>query len=258
MPSGAITGYIDVAQLALYGFWLFFAGLIFYLRREDKREGYPLESDDRASNAVRVQGFPFIPTPKTFNMRHGHASIQAPSFLHDSRELRAKPMAKWAGAPLQPTGNPMLDGLGPASYANRFDEPELTVDGDPLLQPMRITHDAYIEPRDPDPRGMEVLGADGKVAGKVVDAWIDRSEPQIRFLELDVAGGGRVLLPMTMARVDGRARKIKVSAILAHQFKDVPRLKNPDVVTKREEDRIVGYYGGGKLYATPQRLGPVL
>ena len=42
MPTGAITGYIDVAQLVLYAFWIFFAGLIFYLRREDKREGYPL------------------------------------------------------------------------------------------------------------------------------------------------------------------------------------------------------------------------
>lgn len=35
---------IDGAQIALYAFWLFFAGLIIYLRREDKREGYPLES----------------------------------------------------------------------------------------------------------------------------------------------------------------------------------------------------------------------
>ncbi|HEY5309302.1 MAG TPA: photosynthetic reaction center subunit H, partial [Casimicrobiaceae bacterium] len=45
MHAGAITSYIDVAQIALYAFWIFFAGLIFYLRREDKREGYPLESD---------------------------------------------------------------------------------------------------------------------------------------------------------------------------------------------------------------------
>ena len=36
--------HIDGAQAALYAFWLFFAGLIYYLRREDKRSGYPLES----------------------------------------------------------------------------------------------------------------------------------------------------------------------------------------------------------------------
>ena len=29
MQTGAITSYIDVAQLALYAFWIFFAGLIF-------------------------------------------------------------------------------------------------------------------------------------------------------------------------------------------------------------------------------------
>ena len=42
---GAITGYIDVAQMVLYAFWIFFAGLIYYLHREDKREGYPLVSE---------------------------------------------------------------------------------------------------------------------------------------------------------------------------------------------------------------------
>ena len=57
MHSG-ITGYIDVAQIALYAFWVFFACLIYYLRREDKREGYPLESD--RSGQVRVQGWPPI------------------------------------------------------------------------------------------------------------------------------------------------------------------------------------------------------
>ena len=28
-----ITQYFDVAQLALYAFWIFFAGLVYYLRR---------------------------------------------------------------------------------------------------------------------------------------------------------------------------------------------------------------------------------
>jgi hypothetical protein len=56
-----ITEYFDVAQIALYAFWIFFAGLIFYLRREDKREGYPLDSD-RAR--VPVQGWPAMPEPR--------------------------------------------------------------------------------------------------------------------------------------------------------------------------------------------------
>ena len=53
--TGAITQYIDVAQIVLYVFWFFFAGLIWYLRREDKREGYPLESDRSDSVRVRCQ-----------------------------------------------------------------------------------------------------------------------------------------------------------------------------------------------------------
>lgn len=54
-------GRIDFAQIVLYAFWIFFAGLIWYLRREDKREGYPLMSDRRN---VTVQGWPAIPPAK--------------------------------------------------------------------------------------------------------------------------------------------------------------------------------------------------
>jgi photosynthetic reaction center H subunit len=36
--------YVDVAQIVLYMFWAFFAGLIYYLLRENHREGYPMDS----------------------------------------------------------------------------------------------------------------------------------------------------------------------------------------------------------------------
>ena len=45
------AGYIDIAQVVLYAFWIFFAGLIFYLHRENKREGYPWR---RSGDRVRV------------------------------------------------------------------------------------------------------------------------------------------------------------------------------------------------------------
>ena len=45
MMRGSLTSYMDVAQVVLYAFFMFFAGLIFYLRREDRREGYPLENE---------------------------------------------------------------------------------------------------------------------------------------------------------------------------------------------------------------------
>ena len=62
MQSGA---YMDLAQVTLYVFWIFFACLIFYLRREDKREGYPLESERGP-----VQGFPAVPETKVFHTAH--------------------------------------------------------------------------------------------------------------------------------------------------------------------------------------------
>jgi photosynthetic reaction center H subunit len=56
--------YFDLAQIALYAFWLFFAGLIYYLRREDKREGYPLAVD--SPEGMKPGGFPAPPGPKVF------------------------------------------------------------------------------------------------------------------------------------------------------------------------------------------------
>jgi photosynthetic reaction center H subunit len=262
MPTGAITGYIDVAQLVLYAFWIFFAALVFYLRREDKREGYPLVSEPSAwtRTRVRIQGFPPVPSPKTFLLPHG-GTYTAPPGNPDQREIRAEPFDRGFGMPLEPTGDPMLDGVGPAAYAERADEPELTLDGLPLIAPLRVATDSYIEPRDTDPRGMPVLGADGQIAGTVRECWVDRVEPQIRYLEVELAGaaGGRhVLLPMPFARVSRWQRKVKVRSILARQFANVPGIRNPDVVTKLEEDRISAYYAGGTLYATPDRLRPVL
>ena len=45
MQQTYILSNIDVTELAMYLFTIFFFGLILYLRREDRREGYPLEED---------------------------------------------------------------------------------------------------------------------------------------------------------------------------------------------------------------------
>jgi photosynthetic reaction center H subunit len=160
-----------------------------------------------------------------------------------------------------PTGNPMLDGVGPGSWADREDVPELTVKNIPCIVPMRLAEGTFLEPRDPDPRGMKVVGADDEVGGVVTDVWVDRAEELIRYLEVEVKTSGgpkRVLLPMPFALINRRRGRVMVDAILASQFADVPVTASPDQVTKREEDRIVGYYGGGTLYATPARQEPLL
>jgi len=257
MQTGAITGYIDVAQVTLYVFWAFFAGLIFWLRREDKREGYPLESD--RSGTVMVQGWPPMPRPKTFLVRDGH-TYQAPPGNIDERTVTAL-AESWPGSPLRPAGNPMLAGIGPSSWVEREDRPDETAEGENRMVPLRAAPNWGIERNDPDPRGMDVIAADGIVAGTVTDVWVDRSEPQIRYLETQVSGpaGPRsALIPMTLLRIDRRRRHVKVNSILSHQFADVPRLKNPDQITLREEDQIQAYFGGGHLYADASRTEPLL
>jgi photosynthetic reaction center H subunit len=246
--------YIDLAQIVLYLFWIFFACVIFYLLRENKREGYPLDTN-RLSNRVQVQGWPGMPSPKTYKLAGG-GEFTAPNNLRDTRPVAAEPMARHGGAPLVPTGNPMLDGVGPAAYAERADVPDLTTGGKPKIVPLRAATDYHVDSRDPDPRGLPVIGADGVVGGTVVDAWVDRSESLLRYLEVEVAGGGRRLLPVNFSRVS--KRQVRVQAILGSQFKDVPALRSTEQVTLLEEDKVCAYYGGGTLYAEPSRQEPLL
>jgi photosynthetic reaction center H subunit len=255
MQDGA---YLDVAQVTLYVFWIFFGCLIYYLRREDKREGYPLDSTGLAGGVVH--GFPRMPDQKTYLLRDGHTAT-LPNHKNDRRDVALAPIAPWPGAPLGPIGNPMLDGVGPGSYADREDVPELNIDNVPCIVPLRLAEGTYLEARDPDPRGMKVMGADSETGGVVTDVWVDRAEALIRYLEVEVttsAGAKRVLLPLPFAKIDGRRSRVWVNAILGSQFADVPSTKSLDQVTKLEEDRIVGYYGAGTLYATPARQEPLL
>jgi|MudIll2142460700_1097286.scaffolds.fasta_scaffold64457_2 photosynthetic reaction center H subunit len=285
MSTGAITSYLDVAQIVLYAFWIFFAGLIIYLRREDKREGYPLESE--RSDRIKVVGFPSLPAPKTFVLPHGGRTRTVPS-VEARQAVNATPVAAWLGAPLEPNGDPMLAAVGPGASPDRVDEPDLTYEGEAKIVPMRVATDFSIAVGDVDPRGLPVVGADGELGGTVNDIWVDRGEPQIRYLEVVLPaasvqaavvaaeGGERaaaepaiaptpvvktpqsVLLPMNFARLDRAAGQIKVVAILGRHFANVPRLSNSDRVTLREEDKIVAYYGGGTLYAKPARREPLL
>lgn len=255
MQPGA---YLDFAQVTLYVFWIFFACLIFYLRREDKREGYPLEST--ASGGGVQHGFPRAPDPKTYLLRDGH-TVTLPNNRNDRGNVALTPIAVWEGAPQEPTGNPMLDGVGPGSWANREDVPEYNAAGAPIIVPLRLAEATFLNSRDPDPRGMNVIGADNEIAGVVTDVWLDRAEALIRYIEVEVktsAGAKRVLLPMPFALVNHKRGRVSVDAILASQFADVPVTKSPDQVTKLEEDKISAYFGGGRLYATPSRQEPII
>ena len=262
MMTGGQGHYIDFAQITLYAFWAFFAGLIFYLRREDKREGYPLVSELLGQSDVEVgEGFPSLPRPKIFRLYHGGVAY-APRPEVPTIPYGARSAGMFPGAPLEPTGNPLVDGIGPASYAQRLDEPDLTIDGKYKIVPLRDGVEYYLHPSSPDPRGWTVKAADRLSPGVISDLWVDEIEEAVRYLELSLTlpgfEGQRVLIPHGFVRFRRHMNEVFVSAILSHQFADVPRTRSDAFVTRFEEDKLVGYFGGGPLLATYERSRPVL
>jgi photosynthetic reaction center H subunit len=254
MIRGAI-GHLDVAQIVLYAFFLFFAGLIWYLRQEDRREGYPLESE--ADGGLNPRGFLFIPDPKTFRLSDG-TSIQAPTYEGDSRPINAVKVEPWPGAPLEPTGDPILAGVGPGSWAVRPDFPYQTADGHDLIAPLRVATNYVVPAEGANPLGFTAIGADRKAAGVVKDLWVDRGESVLRYYEIALDGGGSVLAPVNFVDVNGKARVVRINALTSGQLALVPALRSPNSVTLQEEERIAAFYGGGTLYATPERAEPLL
>jgi photosynthetic reaction center H subunit len=167
------------------------------------------------------------------------------------------------GSPHIPTGNPLVDAVGPAAYADRAEVPDMTAHGKVKIVPMRTAPDFFVAEGDPDPRGLAVKACDGVIAGRIVDIWVDRSEPQVRYYEVQLINGGRhVLLPVGFVQWPGFGLRasdhVLVKSITAAQFFDVPATMSETQVTLREEDRISAYYAGGHLYATAARSQPII
>ncbi len=260
MHDFEFAGTVDLTALIVLTFVLFFVALIFYLRREDRREGYPLE-DEMTGRLESAGGLFFAARPKSFIMS-GQNTITKPNADRDTPRTNARRTSRAPGSPIEPTGNPLLAGVGPGSFAHRADRPDRTVHGATKITPLRAAPGFFIDGSRSDPRGMTVLGADGVSAGVVSDVWIDRAEYMIRYLEVasgpseGVARG--VLVPMTMAVINKSNRTVKVDAVLGSQFSDAPTRASADEVTFLDEERTCAYFGAGYLYATPARSEPWL
>ena len=186
-----------------------------------------------------------------------------PNSQRESQEVAARRTSRAPGSPLEPTGDPLLAGVGPAAFAHRQKRPDLLLHGAPKIVPLRVAAGFSIDSKDADPRGMTVVGADGATAGVVSDVWVDRGEYMIRYLEVELTTAPgvtakRVLAPMPLVVVNKSKRTIKVDALLASQFANAPALENPDQITFDEEERVAAYFGGGLLYATPARSEPLI
>ncbi|MFN3846039.1 MAG: photosynthetic reaction center subunit H [Paracoccaceae bacterium] len=247
-------GNFDLASLSIWLFWGFFALLIYYLQTENMREGYPLETEDGLP-APNQGPFP-VPKPKTFLLPNGKGSLLMPSAENEAQHRRSDlALARTAvseGFPHAPTGNPMLDGVGPASWVPRRDEPELDGHGHAKIVPMAQAKGFSVS-AGRDPRGLPVQAADLEVVGRISDMWVDAPEQLVRYLEVELNSGERRLIPMTMARI--WADRVRVQSITSDHFANIPATKSLTTVTKLEEDKISAYVASGWMYATNRKHG---
>ncbi|MEM1371561.1 MAG: photosynthetic reaction center subunit H [Pseudomonadota bacterium] len=261
-----ITNHIDFALISLWAFWLFFAALLFYIRREDRREGYPLVYE--RTGQEKYHGFIWIPEPKVWKLPEG-GTAQAPREFVNEPPLKAERRDSYEGAPLDPTGDPMVDGFGPSAFALRADRPDMTLEGEIKIMPLRILNDFTVQTLafSMDPRGMDMIAADNQVVGKVKDLWIDRAEQLVRYVEIELAPefagplaegeeARTVLAPMTLVNVNRRLNletwklepRAKIHSIKADQFKKAPQIKDNTRITLLEEDKVSAYFAGGHFY----------
>jgi photosynthetic reaction center H subunit len=257
MVGNEFFGNFDLASAAIWLFWVFFGLLIYYLQTENMREGYPLEQDD-GTIAPNQGPFP-VPKDKTFILPHGRGEVTLPSGQRGDRaSLALAQTSKSAGSPFVPTGDPMVDGVGPASWAPRRDVPELDAHGHAKIKPMKALPDFKFS-AGRDPRGKVVVAGDGEIIGRIIDMWVDIPEQMVRYLTVDLnpEGTGQTrLIPINFCKI--KNDRVTVRSIYGAHFNGVPQHSGADQVTLLEEEKIMAYYGGGTLYADPARLEPQL
>lgn len=254
--TGTFIGNFDLASLSLWLFWIFFAGLIFYIQRENMREGYEFENDDGSKSSFQSP-FP-MPEPKTFKLPHGRGEVTVPNSNGENREIALRQTNAANGYPLEPTGDPMTSGVGPGAWAARRDLPELDSKGHPKIVPLSAVDSFYVG-AGRDPRGLPVMAGDGEVVGKIVDIWFDEPEQLARYYEYELHpefGEGRRLVPVPLART--RKDRVAIKTIFSQHFNAVPQTKAKTQITMLEEEKISAYYAGGILYASDKRFGPLI
>jgi photosynthetic reaction center H subunit len=212
------------------------------------REGYPMELED-GSRAPNQGPFP-VPAPKTFLLPHGRGSVTVPNGEREAREVALGRTAVSEGFPHAPLGDPMKDGVGPASWAPRRDIPELDGHGHNKIVPM-ASASAFAVSAGRDPRGLPVQAGDLEVVGTISDMWVDAPEQLVRYLEITLNSGSKKLVPVPMVKI--QADRVRINSLSSDLFEGVPATKSQTEVTLLEEEKISAYYAGGTMYAASKR-----
>jgi photosynthetic reaction center H subunit len=94
--------------------------------------------------------------------------------------------------------------------------------------PLDQLDDFRVASGDPDVRGWEVMGADGRRLGEVDELLVDTSAMKVRYLDVDLdgeVGGGadrHVLVPIGYARLDREHDRVIVDELAAADLQALP------------------------------------
>ena len=64
---------------------------------------------------------------------------------------------------------------------------------------------------------------------------------------------GNGLIDALLPIIDDKPKFVEIDAITAAQSENAPTLETAGIITRYEEDRVQAYFGGGYMYATPER-----
>ena len=257
---GVIGSQLDIPTIVFWIFVLFFLALVFWLQRENKREGYPLKASPFTPE--RIDGFPPMPTEPLIYLLNEGGSTQAPHHFPQA-PMHAAPVHRFDGTPLSPLGNPLLAGIGPGSWVRKRDDPARNERGELMLQPLRLLPEWSVLREDSDPRGMAVVDWRLNPVGRVSDVWVDLGAKIIRFLEVELNpalgapnGPSHVLVPIFHTDIAERTRRVRVTALWAHQFAEIPTLATPGIISGQEEERLNAYFNAGEFFRGSPVVAP--
>lgn len=133
-----------------------------------------------------------------------------------------------------------------ADRYTRNDDPDRRVpDENPRVAPLHDVDDFQVADGYPDPRGWDVMAADGKKIGKVHDLIVDTGQLRTRYLDvsLDKDAVGTpddrdVLIPIGAAQLDDSADHVVLGAVTTAQIAALPEFRH-DRITREYENSVL-------------------
>ncbi|MBV9110432.1 MAG: PRC-barrel domain-containing protein [Gemmatimonadetes bacterium] len=117
--------------------------------------------------------------------------------------------------------------------------------------PLDELDDFRVSRDDPDPRGWEVVAADGRKVGEVDELLVDTSVMKVRYLDVDLDDGvsgepdRHVLVPIGYARLDADHDRVLVDEITSHDLRAIPAYRHGPL-TRDFETSVRDSWRGGR------------